>query len=248
MTSNTQPHIAQSGAGYFMHGFHLIRTPGIRRFVVIPLLINLILFGGAFYYLVGYISELITSFESWLPEAFSWLIYIAEPLLYLTAVICFSFFFSTIANWLAAPFNGLLSEKIELHLSGKSIADGSFLDVLKDTPRTLKREWRKLVYYLPRAIGFFIVLWLLPFVGQVIWFAFIAWMMAVQYCDYPFDNHKIGFDEMRLKLTEHKGKCFSFGLTVTLFAMIPILNLVLMPVAICGATAMWVEHFKKSYQ
>lgn len=243
-----QQPIAQSGAGYFMQGFSLIRTPGIRRFVFIPLLVNLILFGSAFYYLAGYISTLIVEFEQWLPEALSWLVYIAEPLLYFTALICFSFLFSTIANWLAAPFNGLLSEKIELHLCGESISDGGLSDVIKDVPRTLAREWRKLIYYIPRAIGFFILLWVLPFVGQVIWFAFVAWMMAIQYCDYPFDNHKISFDDMRDKLAEHKGKCFSFGLTVTVFAMIPILNLVLMPVAICGATAMWVDHLKQDYR
>ena len=247
MTASIQQPIAQSGAGYFMQGFKLIRTPGLRRFVFIPLLVNLILFASAFYYLTGYISELIKSFELWLPEGLAWLTYFAEPLLYITALICFSFLFSTVANWLAAPFNGLLSEKLEQHLTGQSVAGGGFADVIKDIPRTLSREWRKLVYYLPRAIGFFLVLWIIPVFGQVIWFTFVAWMMAVQYCDYPFDNHKIGFIEMRDKLAEHKGKSFSFGLTVTVFAMIPIVNLVLMPVAICGATAMWVDYFKDDY-
>ncbi len=248
-TSSTNLHepIAKSGAGYFVKGFSLIKTKGIRRFVFIPLMVNLILFSFAFYYLTLYINEWVVAFENWLPDFFKWLTYIAIPVLYFTALVCFSFLFSTVANWLAAPFNGLLSEKMERLLTGKSIDDGGFMDVIKDIPRTLAREWRKLVYYLPRAIGFFIILWFIPFVGQVIWFAFVAWMMAVQYCDYPFDNHKVGFDEMRLKLAEHKGKSFSFGLTVTLFAMIPVINLVVMPVAICGATAMWVDHLRKDY-
>lgn len=248
MATSTHPHIAQSGAGYFFQGFTLIRTPGIRRFVFVPLMVNLILFSFAFYHLSSYISAAIVSLENWLPEGLIWLTYFAEPLLYITALICFSFVFSTVANWIAAPFNGLLSEKIEQHLTGHSIEGGSITDVLKDVPRTLSREWRKLVYYLPRALGFFLVLWIIPVFGQVIWFAFVAWMMAIQYCDYPFDNHKIGFNEMRNKLAEHKGKSFSFGLTVTLFAMIPIVNLVLMPVAICGATAMWVDHIRNDYR
>jgi CysZ protein len=29
--------------------------------------------------------------------------------------------------------------------------------------------------------------------------------------------------------------------------MIPIVNLIVMPVAICGATALWVEHYKKDF-
>ena len=69
-------------------------------------------------------------------------------------------------------------------------------------------------------------------------------MMAIQYCDYPFDNHKIDFNQMRQRLTEHKGKSYSFGLAATLISMVPLLNLVLMPVAICGATALWVDHLR----
>ena len=69
-------------------------------------------------------------------------------------------------------------------------------------------------------------------------------MMAIQYKDYPFDNHKISFDDMRSFLQAHKGLSFSFGITTSIFSMIPIINLVVMPVAICGATALWVEQYK----
>ncbi|PZL88178.1 sulfate transporter CysZ, partial [Pantoea graminicola] len=30
----------------------------------------------------------------------------------------------------------------------------------------------------------------------------------------------------------------------SLFTMIPVLNLVIMPVAVCGATAMWVDRYR----
>ncbi|QDP01056.1 sulfate transporter CysZ [Thalassotalea sp. PS06] len=242
-----QQSAAQSGASYFMQGFKLIRTKGIRRYVFVPLIVNLILFGFAFYQLSFYIDDWIVQLEAWLPSTLSWLIVIVEPLIYIASVIAASFVFSTVANWLAAPFNGLLSEKIEQHLTGQSLSDGGFVDIIKDIPRTLYREWRKLLYYIPRAIGFFLIFLFVPVIGQVIWFAFIAWMMAIQYCDYPFDNHKIDFQTMRSSLSEKRGKCFSFGLTVSLFAIIPILNLVLMPVAICGATAMWVDHFRRAH-
>ncbi|MBN7827894.1 EI24 domain-containing protein, partial [Bowmanella dokdonensis] len=66
----------------------------------------------------------------------------------------------------------------------------------------------------------------------------------IQYCDYPFDNHKVPFPVMRDQLGEAKGTAFSFGLAVTLFAMVPIVNFLVMPVAICGATAMWVDKFR----
>jgi CysZ protein len=71
--------------------------------------------------------------------------------------------------------------------------------------------------------------------------------MAVQYKDYPFDNHKISFFEMKEALKQHQGLSYSFGISVAIFSMIPIINLVIMPVAICGATALWVDHYRDNF-
>jgi len=236
--------IDHSGASYFFKGFSLIRQKGIRRFVFIPLAINALLFSFAFYFVYLELNTYMESIMSWLPSWLDWLSVILWPLAVITILVIFSFIFSTVANWLAAPFNGLLSEKMEAMLSGNEAPKGSMLDIVKDVPRTLSREWQKLAYYLPRAIGFFIIMWLLPVVGQVIWFLFIAWMMAIQYKDYPFDNHKVPFATMKQMLKQNQGISYSFGITVALFSMIPIINLVVMPVAICGATAIWVDHYK----
>ncbi len=116
--------------------------------------------------------------------------------------------------------------------------------MIKNIPSTPRRKWTKLTYHVPRAIGFFLIMWLLPVVGQIIWFLFVSWMMAVQYKDYPFDNHKIPFPVMKQALKQQQGLSYSFGISVAIFAMIPIINLVIMPVAICGATALWVDHYR----
>jgi CysZ protein len=234
----------QSGASYFFKGFSLIRQKGVRRFVFIPLAINTILFSVAFYYGYLKLESYMTSFMDWLPSWLDWLSVVLWPLAVITILVLFSFVFSTVANWLAAPFNGLLSEKIEAILSGNEAPKGSMLDIVKDVPRTLSREWQKLSYYVPRAIGFFIIMWLLPVIGQIIWFLFVSWMMAIQYKDYPFDNHKISFTQMKQMLKENQGVSYSFGVTVALFSMIPVVNLVVMPVAICGATAIWVDYYQ----
>ena len=240
--------LANSGAGYFIKGFELIRMKGIRRFVFIPLLINLVLFSVAFYYLFLQLQTYMGIIEAWLPEWMSWLSTVLWPIAVLFILVMFSFVFSSIMNWIAAPFNGLLSEKMEALLTNEQAPSGNAFEVVKDIPRTLSREWCKLRYYLPRAIGFFLLYWILPVIGQVLWFLFLAWMMAVQYKDYPFDNHKVNFDVMRRALQERKGLSYSFGITTALFSMIPIINLVVMPVAICGATALWVDHYRKDFK
>lgn len=247
MQHNNIQHQNNSGTKYFFKGFELVKKKGIRRFVFIPLTINLLLFSVAFYYVFLQLDIYMTMLTSWLPQWLTWLSTILWPLAVITVLVISSFIFSSVANWLAAPFNGLLSEKIEAQLTGEIIDSGSNFDVIKDIPRTLTREWQKLKYYLPRAIGFFILMLVLPVIGQVIWFLFIAWMMAVQYKDYPFDNHKISFDEMKNALQQKRGLSYSFGLTVTVFSMLPIINLIVMPVAICGATALWVDHYRDQF-
>lgn len=159
----------------------------------------------------------------------------------------FLLFFSTLANFIASPFNGLLAEKVEQHLSGERIGEEGVWALVKDVPRILSREWRKLLYVLPKALGLFLLL-LIPALGQTLgpiaWFLFTAWMLAIQYCDYPFDNHKISFHDMRNTLKQNQSKAYGFGMLVAFFTSIPIVNLFIVPVAVCGATAMWVMEFK----
>lgn len=242
---------AKSGVNYFMDGFALIRRPGLRTFVLIPLLINILLFSLGFYFAYGQLEVLFAWLEGQLPEYLQWLNFLLWPLAVLSMVVVMAFVFSSVMNWLAAPFNGLLAEKVEQLLTGKSVNTGGAVDTVKDIPRMLGREWTKLKYYLPRAIVC-LLLFLVPFIGQtlapVIWFLFSAWMMAVQYCDYPFDNHRVPFNDMKFALKQTRGSAFSFGATVTLFSMIPIVNFIVMPVAICGATAMWVDKYREAYR
>lgn len=81
--------------------------------------------------------------------------------------------------------------------------------------------------------------------GAVVLFS--AWMLAIQYCDYPFDNHKVPFKTMRAALRTQKVANMQFGALTSLFTMIPVLNLFIMPVAVCGATAMWVDCWRAKH-
>ncbi|ELX7504194.1 sulfate transporter CysZ [Vibrio fluvialis] len=240
----------RSGLGYFFYGFDIAVSPGIRRFVLMPLLTNILLVGGALYYLFSHLDSWINDWMGQIPDWLSWLSYILWPLLVITILATFSYFFSTLANFIAAPFNGLLAEKVEEKLTGKKVNDDGVLAVVKDVPRIMVREWRKLVYVLPKAIGLFILL-LIPALGQtlgpILWFIFTAWMLAIQYCDYPFDNHKVTFNDMRNSLKQKQGKAYTFGMLVSVLTTIPVVNLLVMPVAVCGATAMWVNEFRGQY-
>lgn len=241
----------KSGIQYFLDGFSLIKRPGLRRFVLVPLLCNLVLFSGALVLAINYLTHLMQWIDQSVPSWLDWLSFLLWPLLIIAVLIVFSFIFSSIMNWIAAPFNGLLAEKVEQLLTGKPLNTGGAMDTVKDLPRVFGREWQKLKYYLPRAL-LVLVLFFIPVIGQtafpIIWFLFSAWMMAIQYCDYPFDNHKVAFNDMKFALKQTKGSSMSFGVAVTVFSMVPIVNFIVMPVAICGATAMWVDKYREVYR
>lgn len=247
MMSEGSPKKRLNGMDYFQQGWQLAVLPGIRRYVIVPLLVNVVLMGAGiawcFTKLNIWIPELLAHAPSWL----HWLNYLLWPLAVLSLILLLSYFFSTVANWIAAPFCGLLAEQLENRLTGTPLPEVSWAALVKDLPRIMWREWLKLKYYLPRAIALLLVHFI-PVVGQtlapLLWFLFGAWMMAIQYCDYPFDNHRVPFGRMRQILGAHRTMHLQFGSLVSLFTLIPIVNLVIMPVAVCGATAMWVDHYR----
>jgi len=240
----------RNGVHYFVQGCKLVFEPGIKRFVMLPLLLNIVLMGGAFWWLFTRLNNWIPAIMSYVPEWLQWLNYLIWPLAVISVLLVFGYLFSTIANWIAAPFCGLLAEQLEARLTGAVPPDTGITDVLKDTPRIMKREWQKFSWYLPRAL-LLLVLYFIPGIGQtvapILWFLFSAWMLAIQYCDYPFDNHKVSFGSMRTALRTNKTMQLQFGSLVNVCTLIPIVNLFIMPVAVCGATAMWVDCYRNQH-
>jgi CysZ protein len=83
-------------------------------------------------------------------------------------------------------------------------------------------------------------------IAPVLWFLFGAWMMAIQYCDYPMDNNKVSFRQMKVMLAQRRLTSLSFGAIVQVGMMIPLVNLVMMPAAVIGATLIWCEEYSSS--
>lgn len=255
-----------AGAQYLSKGFHLVWQPGIKKFVFIPLIINFILLGIATIYAFDLIADWSESLPIWLAEqindehwyvrwsaeALNWLVdtldWLLWPLIVIMVFVSVFFLFGFLANWIAAPFNGLLSEAVERHLESDNFQeiDFNWSIFIKDIPRLIGREWRKLMYYLPRALACIILLFtpISPFV-PIIWFLFNGWMSAIQYIDYPEDNHRSPFQQTLDNIRQNKSGPFGFGLMVMLFTMIPVVNILVMPVAVAGATNLWFDHYRK---
>nr|MDT0252546.1 EI24 domain-containing protein [Endozoicomonas sp.] len=102
-----------SGPGYFMQGLKMILMPQLRWLVLIPLVINILVFGGIIYSASGYFSGWMAELTGWMPEWLALLEYLLWPLFFLVLAAVMFFTFTIIGNFIAAPFNALLAEKVQ---------------------------------------------------------------------------------------------------------------------------------------
>jgi CysZ protein len=234
-----------SGPQYLREGLKLVLSPGLRLFVLLPLAINLLLFVGLIYLAGHQFSLWVDTLMPSLPDWLSFLSYVLWPLFVVLVLLMVFFTFTMLANIIAAPFNGFLAEKVEVVVRGTDDFPAfSWGELVAMVPRTLAREMRKLGYFLPRALALFILSFIpaVNLIAAPLWLIFGVWMMAIQYIDYPADNHKLGWNEMLAWLREKRWQSMSFGGSVYLVLLIPVVNILMMPAAVAGATLFWVRE------
>lgn len=257
--SNNLTPPAQLSALYVVIGLRLITRPGIRRFVLVPLLINIAIFGVIGWLLSSWVnawlspSSLILSEGwlggfSWLHAALAWVTSIVAFLANIAIWVTLAWVYTLVANIIGAPFNSLLAERVESHLTGHSPEAGSSVGTLiREIPRTMTSELAKLWYLASRFLALFL-LSLVPLVNVAaapLLLLFGAWVFALEYLDYPLGNHGLRFREVRQSARQHPIKSFAFGAGVAFISAVPILNLIIMPAAVAGATALWLDAWEK---
>ena len=114
-------------------------------------------------------------------------------------------------------------------------------------PRGIVREISKLLYYLPMA-AFVLILSFIPglnAVAPVLWFLLGAWMMSIQFVDYPMDNHQLSVADVKEAVRSRRLSSMGFGGLVALCTGIPIVNFFVVPAAVVGATLLWCEELSQ---
>jgi CysZ protein len=237
------------GTRYLAEGFSLVLQPGLRLFVLLPLLVNTLLLGLMVWLGAGYFEQLMDRFlpdSSWL----NWLRWLLWPLFAISLALLLFYSFTSLANLIAAPFNSLLSEKVVQRLTAETADDSQtgidWRQLLRDIPRDIGSELRKILYFLTRAVPL-LILFLIPglnLLAPFVWLAFTAWYLALEYMDYPLANQGVRFREQHQILKQGRMLMLGFGGSATLLMMVPVLNLAAMPIAVAGASALWVREIR----
>jgi CysZ protein len=231
------------GAASLLKGLGMLRLPGLRRFIIFPVLINLVLFAFGFIVLQHYFAELM----AWLiPDWLDWLRWLLWPLFGLSFILVTYFFFVMFANLIAAPFYGLLAENAAIILSGNKLESKSALPAMKTVLPAVMSELGRMTYFITRAVPL-LVLFMVPglnIVAPFLWFLFGAWFFALDYSSYPLEPHGVLFKEQRQLMKKKRLGALGFGSLLSFCLAVPVLNLFIPPAAVIGATAYFIDASK----
>lgn len=230
-------------SGFFLpfQGLRLIFSRGLRRYVLVPLTLNLVIFAALAYIGGIYFDDFMDSWlpsQSWL-EFLRWILWILFAAAYALALF---YGFTLVANLIASPFNALLAAKVEEKLTGSRPPDADE-SLLKAIGPAIGGEIGKILYFITRALPL-LLLFLIPGINilvSVAWVLFGFWFLAIEYADYPMGNHGMRPRDQRGHLRRRRFKSLLFGAGVTTMMLIPVLQFAAMPAAVAGATRYWVD-------
>ncbi len=232
-----------STVGDFARGFRAawfglgaLATPGLKRYVVLPVLVSAATLAAIIAVAVEGFGRLLDWLQSWLPAWLAWLEWLLWPLFLIAILLLAVYAFTLVANLLGAPFNGLLAEKYEVLLSDGAAASAGVNPLL-----AIAHELRKLLYVL-RWLLLAGVLFLVPglnLFAPALWLLLGAWLLALEYLAYPMDNHALAPAAQRGRLRSRRMLTLGFGAGIMLMSSVPLLNLLAMPAGVLGATRLW---------
>lgn len=214
-------------------GFKLLARAELRKFILIPVLINILLYGAAFGVCYVYLTELINQF---IPVWLHWLRWLLWPMFFIIFFTAVFFTFTLLANLLSAPFYGKLSEQALGLISGKPV-------VIHDIPviKVLLGELQRLAYLGIRSLPllFISIIPGLNIIAPALWGLFGAWGMALEYLSYPLENSGLIFKDQKQQLKAVRFGALSLGGMAMLALSIPVLNIFVPPATVIGATVFW---------
>lgn len=233
-----------NGFRYALGGFRLLGHPAIRTIMLTPLMINIVLFALIIVYGTNVFSELLNGLiQQWAWLAwFTWLIW---PLFLLLLLGIVFFSFTVVANLIAAPFNGYLATAVEGALgvtNSKAVPPSAGL--VMEFRSAMGSELEKMQFFFVRGVPllFLFVIPVLQLVAPLLWFIYAIWMIALEYIEIPLGNHGNSFADVRALASDSRSLVLGFGCGVLVLTMLPGLNLVVIPVAVAGATRMTLER------
>ena len=256
MTMETLPSAPQSGnpVTRFHRGFSypfgatrfFRRHPSLLKFAFIPFLINIAVYSLLLFLSFHYFTDILNFFISKPDVWYMWLLYyIVGFLLAVIILLIFFFTFTIVGSLIASPFNDILSEQVEKIYAGNLQEQPfSFKKIPKILKQVLTEEGKKIAFFVSVQL-MLLLLHLIPGIGNVlhpvlagpITLIFLAW----EFVDYGMGRRDLLFAEKRGIVLGNIFLMMGFGAAVSLILIIPVFNLICIPVCVVGGTLLFLD-------
>jgi len=211
-----------------------------------PAVIGILLFGGVVTGAVLYADDLLALWWAE-PAGDGWWIVVlhaAWSLLYVVLLILGVASAYLVALLLggviASPFNDALSVRVEQVLTGKAAAPDE-IEMWTGIGRSLLSTLIVTLTYVAVAVPV-LALNLLPGIGPimatVLNTGLAAIFLSLEYADVAFARYGLTWREKLRLLNTHRSLALGFGLSTSALLWLPGINLIVMPVAVAGGTAL----------
>lgn len=216
---------------YLLRGLTMLLQPGLRRFLLLPLIINLVLYSAGFWVATHYFSA---AMDWMIPGWLEWLRWLLWPLFALILFIIAFFTFTLLTNLIGSPFYGRLAEQVE------KMQGGSLRRAEGDAGLTegLMAEAIRMRYFALRALPI-LALFVVPvvnFIAPFLWMLFGAWSLSLEYMSYPLEARGIPFIRQKQVIQARRLDALVFGAAVMFGLAVPVLNILIPPAAVIAAT------------
>lgn len=252
MAASLHPGDFVRGLLYPLRGLAILRRhPGLARFWLPPIALTLSALVASIAFAVRYYDNAVELLWP-TPHVASWFGWILSALHGLLSALAFlvgiglaMVVSALLANLLAAPFNDALSEAVEELEAGNPTPAFSLARLLGDLARTVRIELTKLVLYASVMGPLWLLSWLVPGVGQVLYLVFgglfTALYFAIDYSDWPASRRGLTFSQRIVLLRTRPFLTLGFGFAVAVCLFVPLLNICFMPLAVAGGTRLFLD-------
>ena len=225
----------------------MLWRPDIRWLVIMPLLINIILFLSATGFATQWLQDWITTITTSIPEWLQWLAWIIWFLFAILAMAIYAFSFTLLANLIGSPFYGVIAQRV-IATEANSTVGSTSADA--SAWQSVVREVQLIVYFVPRTLGVGVVALILSFIpvvnllAPIIAASWAAWCLCLQYLDYAADSEGVAFVDLRNKVSANRLSSMGFGVSTMVASAVPVVNLVILPASVVAGSLLWCRQHR----
>ncbi len=213
----------------------IIRNPILIIYIVMSILLTGIFFIGVFilaYYGHEYLLDMINNWlgnNNWV-STLQWFLRI---ILTISFIFIAYFTFSSIGLLISIPMLDLISEKVEIILTGKT-TNASFLKGLIESVKSAVFLTIKKIFILIITLPLLFI----PILGHIVFFIINSWSATYEFVDIPMARRGWGYKRKKDFLNKNcsKRERLIFGLIIYSLLLVPLLNLLVYPVGAVAGT------------